>query len=395
MFTRTRYQYGSLETKERKKGKEVWEFRYYETDGRGERQRRAIMVGSLEEYPTESAARKSPAVQAILLRLNAEQPAAAAGTAEFGAVIARYEKEEMPERYSTGAAYKSYIKNYIRPRWADTPMSAVRPMAVEDWLKDLDLAPKTKSHVRSLMHTIFQCAERWELPAKNPIKLVRVKGGTKRLKTPRVLTPQQFELLLPLVREPFRTMVLVAGCLGLRVSEIVALRWGDFDFPGLTLLVNRSIVLGRIGEVKTEYSRVSVPLDPALVEALMQHKNRSISTPEGWLFANPVTRKPYHQEEIQKRYIRKAGIAAEIGSDIGWHTFRHSYRSWLDETGAPLTVQKELMRHASIQTTMNVYGKAMTDTKRQAHRRVVELVLRSSKTEETGGQKKPVKVIGS
>jgi integrase len=389
VFTRTRYQYGSLEVKERKKGKEVWEFRYYETDSKGKRQRRAIMVGTLEDYPTESAARKAPAVQAILLRLNAEQPAAAAGATEFGAIIARYEKEEMPERYSTRAAYKSYINNHIRPRWADTPMSAVRPMAVEDWLKGLDLAPKTKSHVRSLMHTIFECAERWELTSKNPIKLVRVKGGTKRLKTPRVLTPEEFELLLPLIREPFRTMVLVAGCLGLRVSEIVALRWADFDFSGLTLLVNRSIVHGRIGEVKTEYSRDSVPLDPALVEALMQHKQRSISTPEGWLFANPVTRRPYHQEEIQKRYIRKAGKAAGIGSDIGWHTFRHSYRSWLDETGAPLTVQKELMRHASIQTTMNVYGKAMTDTKRQAHRRVVELVLKPSKTEETAGKKKP------
>jgi integrase len=55
-------------------------------------------------------------------------------------------------------------------------------------------------------------------------------------------------------------------------------------------------------------------------------------------------------------------------------TFRHSYRSWMDDTGAPLTVQKELMRHASIQTTMNVYGKAMTDTKRHAHSKVVEPV---------------------
>jgi hypothetical protein len=53
---------------------------------------------------------------AILLRLNAEQPTAA-GAAEFGAVIARYEQEEMPERYSTRAAYQSYIKNQIRPRW--------------------------------------------------------------------------------------------------------------------------------------------------------------------------------------------------------------------------------------------------------------------------------------
>jgi hypothetical protein len=51
------------------------------------------------------------------------------------------------------------------------------------------------------MHTIFQCAERWELTDKNPIKLVRVKGGTKRLKTPRVLAPEQFELLVPLIRE--------------------------------------------------------------------------------------------------------------------------------------------------------------------------------------------------
>ena len=74
---------------------------------------------------------------------------------------------------------------------------------------------------------------------------------------------------------------------------------------------------------------------------------------------------------------------------------RDSNRSWLDETGAPLTVQKELMRHASIQTTMNIYGKAMTDTKRQAHSRVVEMVFTSSKTKKTADPKKPVAGIGS
>lgn len=394
LFTRTRYQYGCLETKGRKKGKEVWEFRYYETDGQGERQRRAVTVGTRDEYPTETAARKSQVVQAILLRLNAEQPAAV-GASSFGAVIARYEQEEMPERYSTRAAYLSYLNNQIKPRWADTPTIAVKPMAVEDWLRSLALAPKTKSHVRSLMHTVFQCAERWELVDKNPIKLVRVKGGTKRLNTPRVLAPEQFHSLLPLILEPYRTMVLVAGCLGLRVSEIVALQWGDFDFPGLTLVIQRSVVHGRVGDVKTEYSRDSVPLDTAVVEALMLHKERSFPTPEGWLFANPVTGKPYDQEEIQKKHIREAGVAAGIGGDIGWHTFRHSYRSWLDDTGAPLTVQRELMRHASIQTTMNIYGKAMTDSKRRAYSKVVEMVLSSGKTDQTADHKMPVAAIGS
>ena len=56
----------------------------------------------------------------------------------------------------------------------------------------------------------------------------------------------------------------------------------------------------------------------------------------------------------------------------------------MDDTGAPMTVQKELMRHASIQTTMNVYGKAMTDSKRQAHSKVVEMALKGKKSNERG-----------
>lgn len=47
-------------------------------------------------------------------------------------------------------------------------------------------------------------------------------------------------------------------------------------------------------------------------------------------------------------------VAAEKLGEIGCHTFRHTYRSWLDETGAPMKVQRELMRRASIQTTMNI-----------------------------------------
>ena len=62
---------------------------------------------------------------------------------------------------------------------------------------------------------------------------------------------------------------------------------------------------------------------------------------------------------------------------IGWHTFRHTYRSWLDQTGAPMKVQQELMRHADIATTMNVYGRAMLATKREANGKVVELAIRA------------------
>jgi len=173
------------------------------------------------------------------------------------------------------------------------------------------------------------------------------------------------------------------------------LKWSEVSFDDRTLLVQRSMVHGRGSDVKTEYSRDRVPLDPALEEVLLAHWERNHRTEEDWQFANPETDRPYPQDTIQQNHIREAGKDAGLGDGIGWHTFRHSYRSWLDDTGAPTTVQKELMRHASIQTTMNIYGKAMTDSKRRAHSKVVELILKPRKTAESASGDHAVAAIGA
>ena len=93
-----------------------------------------------------------------------------------------------------------------------------------------------------------------------------------------------------------------------------------------------------------------------------------------------LTNKPYYSTEIQKRFLKPIGIELGLGP-LGSHAFRHTYRSWLDETGAPMKVQQELMRHASIQTTMNVYGRAMPESKREANGKVVTMVLKPSALE--------------
>lgn len=382
MFTRTRYQNGSLRMKTRGNGLRVWEFRYNEQTSIGGHASRAVTIGTLKHYPSEAAARKSTEVQAIVMRINAEHPLGPVTASTFGALIARYEQEEMPERHSTRVSYQSNIDTHIRPRWSETALDRVKPMAVEDWLKGLGLAPKTKSHIRTLMSTMFRCAQRWELIARNPIELVRVQDATKRLTRPCILTVEEFLQLLAHICEPYYTMVLIAGCLGLRAGEIIGLQWDDFDFDGFTVLVQRSVVHGRVGDVKTEYSRDVVPLDSGLAGVLLAYRDRCHPTAEGWLFANPATDRPYHQEEVQKKHIRKAAAAAGITDVVGWKTFRHSYRSWLDEVKAPVGVQRELMRHANIQTTMNIYGRAMSDGKRQANKNVVQMVLKpDSKSE--------------
>ena len=167
-------------------------------------------------------------------------------------------------------------------------------MAVEEWLKTLPMAPKSKSHIRSVMHVMFECATRWELftEKRNPIALVRVKGGSKRRQRPMILTVDQFETVVELLKEPYRTMIYIAQCLGLRVSEIAALRWDDFDFDKNQLLVQRSFVDGRTDEVKTEYSQDYVPLHSSLSKIVLEWSKEAVPTEEGWLFANPSRSSP-------------------------------------------------------------------------------------------------------
>jgi integrase len=224
----------------------------------------------------------------------------------------------------------------------------------------------------------LKCGVRWGVIeiGKNPVALVRVKNASKRLKRPQILEVAQFFEMLKHLAEPYRTMVMVAQCTGLRISEILGLQWGDFDFEAHTFMVQRSVVSGRVDAVKTEYSKDYVPLDPRLEGLLLEWRTFSAySSDADWVFANPQTGKPFHQESLKKHQLHRVAELIGLPDGIGWHTFRHTYRSWLDETGAPMKVQQELMRHASIQTTMNIYGRAMNDSKRKANSQVVGLAF--------------------
>jgi len=147
---------------------------------------------------------------------------------------------------------------------------------VEQWLKQLDLAPKTKGHLQNLMRLLVNCAMRWELVGvgANPMKLVRVRGGSKRTKEPRVLTIPQFQQLVKELNDPYRTMVLLDLATGLHCSELFALKWCDVIWDDLTLLVRRAIVDTVESDVKTVYSRAGMPLDIAPEDFYLVEKKK-------------------------------------------------------------------------------------------------------------------------
>ncbi len=66
----------------------------------------------------------------------------------------------------------------------------------------------------------------------------------------------------------------------------------------------------------------------------------------------------------------------QLLGNIGWHSFRHSYATLLHALGASAAVQKALICHMDIQTTMNVYTAAVTTAKRAAQAKVVDALWR-------------------
>ena len=65
------------------------------------------------------------------------------------------------------------------------------------------------------------------------------------------------------------------------------------------------------------------------------------------------------------KQIKPAAVAAKIGADIGWHTFRHTYSSMLRQLGVDVKVQQELLRHADAGTTLNLYTQAISEQSAQ------------------------------
>jgi integrase len=161
------------------------------------------------------------------------------------------------------------------------------------------------------------------------------KGSSKRQKRPQILSAERFQELVAVLREPYKTMAIVAMCTGLRVSEVLALRWEYIDFKAGVMLVQQGVVNGRIGRVKTEASHDEVPLDPAFTDVLLRWKgDRS----EGLVFPSHATGGCYYSGIIQRQILKPKGEKIGIAG-LGWHMFRHTYRSILDETGAPIGVQ--------------------------------------------------------
>ena len=380
MSRRTRYQQGSVQREKRHSGPDVWIYRWYETGTDGKSKYRKAIVGTVEALANQTSALK--AAQALRIDANHEAPHTEGGPKTVAELIAHYRLKELVgenqgrKAFSTRAAYECYLNAWVLPRWGTYRIDQVKPVAVEEWLDGIKRAKGTKAKIRNLMSAIYHHAMRYEWIDRNPIQLVR--QSAKREKVPDVLELAELQLLLTKLDVRERTLVLLDAATGLRVSELLALRWGDVGFENLELSVTRSIWHQVVGDCKTEASAKPVPLDSYMAEDLLRWRRQSpYPMDHDWVFASPTTRgkQPYWPDNLMKRHIKPVARKAGINKNIGWHTFRHSFGTLLKANGEDVKTVQELLRHANSRITLDVYTQAVTSHKRAAQSKVVEMMV--------------------
>ena len=350
----TRYQNGSLRREKRTGGNDVWVWRY-----------RVKGTMKQETYPvalfkTKTAIRQhlEPAVRA--LNNQSAEPVHVAAT--LGDVIQKYMKQNLPKlAKSTQDTQNGQLQIHIKPKWGDRALTEIHPGDVQAWIQTVNLSQVSKGNVMVIMRRLFKLAMLWGMypVGLNPLSLVEVKGATKREEEPTILSPAQVTQLIEELGPPYDLMVLITASLGLRISETLALRWEDFDFEGRTLRVQRAYTHQELKDTKSASSTATVPLPATLLAEL---KEACGNQDQGWVFPSPVTGRLYAAGMLLRDHVQPAAQKLGFGN-VGWHDLRHSFRSWISAK-APITVQKDLMRHAEESTTANIYGRTPVEEMR-------------------------------
>lgn len=253
----------------------------------------------------------------------------------FGDFVEIYKKQHVPTLAAGAQAkYCSLLDRHILPVFGPMKLCDIDTVSVQGFLngkaKD-GLAWWTRSDLKNLMSGIFTKADDWGyFSDRNPVK--KVSTGRKRAKRQRrILSDEQIAQLLKGLPEQVRLMVMTAISTGMRVSEIIGLRWRCVDLtPGLVRIEERCY-RGDVDAPKSERSRRVLPLGQ-LTEFYRKLK------PAGQVDTQYVFHcdgEPLDDRALLKDLIRPA--AKQLGfhfEGFGWHSFRRQNLTLIQEEGA-------------------------------------------------------------
>jgi integrase len=182
-----------------------------------------------------------------------------------------------------------------------------------------------------------------------------------------------------------RTIVGLAVLAGLRRGELFALRWRDVDEGVGTLTVREAVYDGTFSTPKTEAGVRQIPLSSTALALVARWRQGGTVDPNQLMFSTR-SGMPIMPNNVLRRAIFPTCARLNLPRAT-WLTFRRTYSSWSHEKGVPGKVIAQLMGHANVDTTLNVYTQVLDGSLRAAADKVgSELFTIVHKPQEAGAQ---------
>jgi integrase len=275
---------------------------------------------------------------------------------------------------TTYRAYESQVRKHIIPALGRVRLSTLTPAHLQALyaakLRD-GLKPASVRQIHAILHRALEQAVRFNLIPTNPAGKVDPPKIRQDEITP--LSAEQANRLLEVARDEgnrFEALYVLALTTGLRIGELLGLRWSDIDLDARRLRVSRQVQRGEAGSgeglIFTEpkaASKRTVDLPTRTVEALKRHRKRQLEEKlraggayqdNALVFATSLGT-PFGPETVTQRsfkpLLKRAGLP-----EIRFHDLRHTYATLLLTRGVHPTYVQRALGHSSVKMTLDRYS---------------------------------------
>jgi integrase len=269
-------------------------------------------------------------------------------------------------KYATQRSYAYFLRAHLIPALGDFQLRDINREPIQTMLTAklaAGLAWETVHHLQCALSKILGTAVEWDYIEADPVRVTRL-PRRRRMHAKTVLTPVQLRLLVARLSEPSRSLVLLLMLTGLRIGELLALRWRNVDLMIGVLRVEETVYDGHFDEPKSRHSVRLIPLGPLAVAILSERRKQAPSDSSTLVFSS-CTGSTLDRRTLLSRQLKPAAKAVGLGN-VTWHLLRHSNATLHDSLGTPIGTLQALLGHSSSEITRQVYLHSLPEDRRVA-----------------------------
>ncbi|CZK01570.1 site-specific tyrosine recombinase XerC [Legionella pneumophila] len=251
----------------------------------------------------------------------------------------------------------------------------LQPAVLRKWIRGLHCTTKTVANILTPLRAVIEQALVDQYIKENPFNSIIIdkllnKETKKSDYKPDPFSVDEIKAILNESKGQVRFLFQFAFFTGLRVSELIGLRWEDIDWKNQITHVEETIVAKEAKGPKTEAGIRDVMLLPPALDALVQQKEYTFAH-KGRVFYNPQTNKPWETSQQIRRTQWMHILKRECIRYRNTYQTRHTYVSMMLSQGENIMWVSKQLGHVDVEMVIKMYGRWIPDGSSQSGYRPV------------------------